>query len=700
MRLNNKFLVKCLISTLLIFFKINIVTFSQQSNEPLICSNPTILGPNYISGGAFDINKYSCLSEFTVNTTHTATSPSGITPGSQMYNFNFTDATNIVNVSTSNTSLFAGAGKYWVLQEGKIGLKNAIYCNSIEVIQTHRPEIDATWCGNLALKITIKATVTNNYHNQYFIDWGDGKQETIVLNGSSLPFGIPEHRYTKSPTSLPFVVGKYVRDNAVVCSSVAKYIDINDYMYISELKGLNAGKDAQIVVLNGKSNNEYVVQYKKISSTTWVDYKETLKYGIDKGELVLKDLSQSDEYCFRVKEELTGCGLTSYTNEVCTIVPSLNTLSSSAFTINWNKPNGEGIDIQDYKISLTDSENATYPIITSKNNTFTQSPLKCKVKYTFSVSTDYNFNKYMVSIKSPNFLIDTETQKQLSPILVGAVSIEQSKIFVDLSVPDSFEPISYTFYRADNGQDNFKEVAKTANNFLVESDLDFSKNQYCYKVDYTNICGVKSELSPSFCSVFLSLENSNILNWTPIEITNVENVVSSEKKYNVKLIDGNGSVRTVNTITNTNYKFSEDAIIRDELLNTGQIKMVVEAVQDLEIDYYGLVQNIAFSVNSNEIEIYKPITFYIPNVFTPDKNGPLENEVFSVKGDFLTDIEMIIYNRWGNVIFENRDLLTGWSGLMADGLTPSPAGEYSYKITCKDKFNQILVKVGVLTLLR
>lgn len=699
MERNNRIFSKWLINTLLFLINTCFVVFGQQVAEPQVCRNPSSLGPNYISGGAFDINKYSCLSENTVNTTHTATSPSGIASGSTLYYFDFTDGSNVSNATPNSSSLFGGAGVFWVLQEGKIGTKNAISCNSIEVIQTHIPEIEVVRCGNLSVKITIKNTITNSYHNQYLVDWGDGKQEKFILNSTSLPFSIPAHQYTQVPTSSLSIIGKYVRDNAVVCSSLAKNIDLEDLVYISELNGLNSGKDAQLIILKGEQNKEYAVQYKSVTSSIWIDYDEVIKYGVDKGEITVKGLEPTTEYCFRIKEVLNTCGSISYSNEVCSIVPTLNTLASNSLIIDWNEPNGVS-NIQDYKINLKDSDNTNYGTFTTKSNKFTHGPLKCKAKYTFTVSMAYNHSKYMVSIKSPDFLVDTDTQKQPPPILVGAVSIEKPNIFVNLAVPDSFEPVSFTFYRAENNSEIFKEITKTSNNYLVESGLDFAKNKYCYKVGYTNNCGAKSELSSRFCSVFASLENTSTLQWIPIEIAEIDEYISSEKEYIVQMIDNNGGTHEISRIKKANFKFSDNALIKEELLNYGKVKLVIEASQELVIDYYGTVQSVSFSVYSNEVELYKPIAFYLPNTFTPNDNGPVENEVFIAKGDFLNGIQMVIYDKWGRVVFESNDLNIGWNGKQSDGLTHCPIGEYSYKITCEDIFGQKLTKIGAIALLK
>ena len=77
----------------------------------------------------------------------------------------------------------------------------------------------------------------------------------------------------------------------------------------------------------------------------------------------------------------------------------------------------------------------------------------------------------------------------------------------------------------------------------------------------------------------------------------------------------------------------------------------------------------------------------ISNVFTP--NGDGSNDIyypFSSAGwtpemidGLVEDYRMIIYNRWGNKMFETTDYLIGWDGTKADG-TPANDGSYFVNI--------------------
>lgn len=72
------------------------------------------------------------------------------------------------------------------------------------------------------------------------------------------------------------------------------------------------------------------------------------------------------------------------------------------------------------------------------------------------------------------------------------------------------------------------------------------------------------------------------------------------------------------------------------------------------------------------------ITVRFPNGFTPDGDGL--NDVFlPVTGDFTpTAYRLLVFNRWGEVIFESADFRQGWDGTYKGRLAPQ--GIYYYKV--------------------
>jgi gliding motility-associated-like protein len=76
--------------------------------------------------------------------------------------------------------------------------------------------------------------------------------------------------------------------------------------------------------------------------------------------------------------------------------------------------------------------------------------------------------------------------------------------------------------------------------------------------------------------------------------------------------------------------------------------------------------------------------FYVPNAFTPDGNE--FNNVFIpfVSNSFDSQsYTFFIFNRWGEIIFESRDISKGWDGTYNGRLQQN--GLYTWKISCKSK---------------
>lgn len=81
------------------------------------------------------------------------------------------------------------------------------------------------------------------------------------------------------------------------------------------------------------------------------------------------------------------------------------------------------------------------------------------------------------------------------------------------------------------------------------------------------------------------------------------------------------------------------------------------------------------------------IIFYVPNAFTPD--GDVYNETFKpvfTSGFDPYNFHMVIYNRWGEVVFESYDASAGWDGSYGDKGIISD-GVYTWSIEFKEAFS-------------
>jgi len=91
------------------------------------------------------------------------------------------------------------------------------------------------------------------------------------------------------------------------------------------------------------------------------------------------------------------------------------------------------------------------------------------------------------------------------------------------------------------------------------------------------------------------------------------------------------------------------------------------------------------------------ISLYAPNSFTPDGDG--NNDVFNVYGRNIYNSYLVIYDRWGHILFESRDIEVGWDGNHSNGY-PAQIGTYFWQILYQDENGRDLSDEGLFNLIR
>jgi gliding motility-associated-like protein len=69
---------------------------------------------------------------------------------------------------------------------------------------------------------------------------------------------------------------------------------------------------------------------------------------------------------------------------------------------------------------------------------------------------------------------------------------------------------------------------------------------------------------------------------------------------------------------------------------------------------------------------------YIPNAFTPDGDGI--NESWKIEGENVSDFSLRIWNKWGELIYESKDMDIPWSGQRNEGNHYVETDSYMYRI--------------------
>ncbi len=87
---------------------------------------------------------------------------------------------------------------------------------------------------------------------------------------------------------------------------------------------------------------------------------------------------------------------------------------------------------------------------------------------------------------------------------------------------------------------------------------------------------------------------------------------------------------------------------------------------------------------------------FVPNIFSP--NGDGYNDVLFVRGKGIAEMQFIVYNRWGEKVFETADVNTGWNGTYKG--EPVNLAVFVYALKGKFKNGKSIDEKGNFTLIR
>ena len=87
---------------------------------------------------------------------------------------------------------------------------------------------------------------------------------------------------------------------------------------------------------------------------------------------------------------------------------------------------------------------------------------------------------------------------------------------------------------------------------------------------------------------------------------------------------------------------------------------------------------------------------FVPNVFSPDGNGV--NDILFVDGKNIQQVQLMIYNRWGNLVFQSNSVAEGWDGNFKG--KPFNQGVFVYIVTGRFKDGKDFDQKGTITLIR
>ncbi len=102
------------------------------------------------------------------------------------------------------------------------------------------------------------------------------------------------------------------------------------------------------------------------------------------------------------------------------------------------------------------------------------------------------------------------------------------------------------------------------------------------------------------------------------------------------------------------------------------------------------------SEQSTETCIELAASLRLPNAFSP--NGDNVNDTFVAGDGVFNNFQMLVYNRWGDLVFQTTDATVGWDGTI--GTKDAPSGSYLYRASYTNADNFTIRRSGSVALIR
>lgn len=611
----------------------------------------------YVSDGAhFEVNEISGCAPLTVNV---IPNPGYECNGGTPCDIGFESLFPNPDVPANQlTYTYTQPGTYilWILYSGGRGIDQI----TIEVRPDIPPDIQIFKCSSNGVELSIPDVNYDNYAIDYDYN-GTFTPDIVVARDPSAKYS---YTFGTSGPKQIAVKGIYAgaMDN---CTPTIRSLTASASLGTPTIDQL-AVLDQSSVQLNF-GNREQNTNYKLEIQTNTGSFQST-PYVINNPTLTVTGLNtDANYYCFRLGAYDPCSNATTYSNTICSADLDA-TAVNNANALTWST-HSAGVGF--YTFSRTPS----FPIPVSRpgsESTLSDTDVQCNVEYCYQMTTRYSNGSQSISLSKCVTAISDDTPPitdDISILVTGPTTLD-----VVWTQDPMYTPSEYTFYKGGAAYGKSDMAFFTDNSFILNAGD-------CYAVSYVDACGNASPVSKTVCPIILTgdLQSDNTVDIAWNAYTGWANGVDH---YMLEKYSHDGQLLgSFNTGTSTTYP--DDNI---DLDNQVVIYRVIA---------YPVGGVITESI-SNDVTIIREPHIYHPTAFTPNNDGL--NDTFEVHSMFTAQVEFMVFNRWGEMLFYTTDLNQRWDGTYKGSVVPE--GTYVFRAFLTDQTGKQYERAGNVVLLR
>lgn len=153
---------------------------------------------------------------------------------------------------------------------------------------------------------------------------------------------------------------------------------------------------------------------------------------------------------------------------------------------------------------------------------------------------------------------------------------------------------------------------------------------------------------------------------------------------------------TINQIEKSYYTYNYFICPEDTVIHNNQIFTEIGETYEILKSYRNCDSVVTVKVQLlPKLNDCKDVTFFIPTAFSPNNDG--HNDVFKIEGENIKEIEMIIFNRWGEILVQASEKTAQWNGYYQQNICQD--GLYFYQVKIKGNNLKIYYINGTFNLL-